>query len=135
MGDKENFSAVQIVLRYHKSQKRNDPILISIENNPVSNFCPVHYLYRYRSMFQHVIGPFFKLIKGSPVIYPYVSSEFFKAIAFARLDPNRYKEHSFRIGAATHAAQLGYFESFIQHSGRWNSNALHRYSRIQSLQL
>ena len=41
----------------------------------------------------------------------------------------------FRIGAATHAAQLGYSESFIQHLGRWNSNALHRYIRIQSFQL
>lgn len=135
MGDKNNPSAVQLVLRYHKSQKKNDPIIISIETNPVSNFCPVQYLYRYRSHFQHVSGPFFQLINGSPVTYSYVSSELSKAIAFAGLDPNRYKGHSFRIGAATHAAQLGYSESFIQHLGRWNSNALHRYIRIQSFQL
>lgn len=41
----------------------------------------------------------------------------------------------FRIVAATHAAQLGYSESFIQHLGCWNSNALRIYIRIQSFQL
>ena len=43
-----------------------------------------------------------------------------KAIALAGLDPKRYKGHSFRIGAATHDAQLGYSETFIQYLGRLN---------------
>jgi hypothetical protein len=56
-------------------------------------------------------GPFFKFVNGTPVTYSYVSSELSKAIAFPGLDPKRYKGHSFRIDAATHAAQLGYSNS------------------------
>ena len=32
------------------------------------------------------------------------------------LDPNRYKGHSFRIGAATYAAEQGVYEDKIRHS-------------------
>ncbi|XP_061195714.1 integrase/recombinase xerD homolog [Saccostrea echinata] len=134
-GEKCSPSAVQIVLRHHKSQQKNEPIIISIQANPSSQFCPVHNLYKYKSLFPHVSGPFFQFVNGTPVTYSYVSSELSKAIAFAGLDPKRYKGHSFRIGAATHAAQLGYSETFIQHLGRWNSNVLHRYIRIKSFQL
>ncbi|XP_078336925.1 uncharacterized protein LOC111126792 [Crassostrea virginica] len=134
-GDRCNPSTVQIILRHHKTQKKNEPITISIQASPNSQFCPVHYLHRYKSLFPHASGPLFQFINGTPVPYSYVSSELSKAIAFAGLDPKRYKGHSFRIGAATHAAQLGYSESFIQHLGRWNSNVLHRYIRIKSFHL
>ncbi|XP_048771145.2 integrase/recombinase xerD homolog [Ostrea edulis] len=134
-GDECNPSTLQIVLRHHKSQKKNEPITISIQASPNFQFCPVHYLHRYKAIFPHASGPLFQFINGTPVTYSYVSNELSKAIAFAGLDPKRYKGHSFRIGATTHAAQLGYSESFIQHLGRWNSNVLHRYIRIKSFQL
>ena len=42
------------------------------------------------------------------------------------------KSHSFRIGAATHAASLGYTDIQIQKMGRWKSNAFQKYIRISS---
>ena len=48
------------------------------------------------------------------------------------LDPNRYKGHSFRIGAATYAAEQGVSDDKIRHSGRWKSDAFKKYIRITS---
>jgi hypothetical protein len=52
------------------------------------------------------------------------------SLTWAGLDTNTYKSHSFRIGAATHAASLGYADSEIQAMGRWKSSAFKRYVRI-----
>ena len=46
------------------------------------------------------------------------------------LDPNRYKGHSFRIGAATYAAEQVVSDDKIRHLGRWKSDAFKKYIRI-----
>jgi hypothetical protein len=46
-----------------------------------------------------------------------------------------YKAHSFRIGAATHAASRGYSDQDIQIMGRWHSDAFKKYIRIPVLQI
>lgn len=94
MGEMGNPSAVQIVLRHHKSQQKNEPIIISIQAHTSSKFCPVHNLYRYKTLFPHVSGPFFQFVNGTSVTYSYINSELSKAIAFAGLDPKRYKGHT-----------------------------------------
>ncbi|XP_062600583.1 uncharacterized protein LOC134262215 [Saccostrea cucullata] len=126
---------VQIVIRHHKSQKKSEPIIISIQGNTENEFYPVYALHKYRTICLHSSGPFFQFIDGTPVTYSYVTNQLSTAIDLAGLNPKRFKGHSFGIGAATHAAQLGYSESCIQHLGRWNSNALHRYISIKSFQL
>lgn len=55
-----------------------------------------------------------------------------EVIKFIGLDSKQYKGHSFRIGAATHAAQVGFSENAIQNMGRWKSDAVKRYIRIGS---
>ncbi|KAK2160937.1 hypothetical protein NP493_1618g00010 [Ridgeia piscesae] len=52
-----------------------------------------------------------------------------------RLDPDKYKGHSFRIGAATAAADSGLSETQIQTMGRWKSSAFKRYVRIPVLRM
>ena len=54
------------------------------------------------------------------------------AIRFIGLNPRHYKGHSFHIGAATHASNFGYSENAIQVMGRWHSNAVRRYIRLQA---
>ena len=54
-------------------------------------------------------------------------------IKFCGLNPARYKGHSFRIGAASHAADRGLSDAQIRVLGRWKSNAFHRYIRIPSV--
>ena len=46
------------------------------------------------------------------------------------LDTNRFKGHSFRIGAASEAARLGYSDAQIRLMGRWWSDAVRRYIRL-----
>ena len=47
---------------------------------------------------------------------------------------DRYKGHSFRIGAASPAAECGYSETQIRLLGRWKSDAFKKYIRLPSLQ-
>ena len=57
------------------------------------------------------------------------------ALKFCGLDPTRYKGHSFRIGAATHAADKGMSDAQIRTMGRWKSNAFLKYIRLQSMSI
>ena len=45
------------------------------------------------------------------------------------LDPTKYKGHSFRIGAATFAAECGFSDAQIRSMGRWKSDAFRKYIR------
>ena len=56
-----------------------------------------------------------------------------EAVRLCGLDPSRYKGHSFRIGAASHAAAQGMSDSQIRILGRWKSNAFHKYIRVSSM--
>ena len=49
------------------------------------------------------------------------------------LDPTKYKEHSFRIEAATLAAESGFSDAQIRLLGRWRSNAFRKYIRSLGL--
>lgn len=128
-------SRVQLVLRYFKTQKMNKPVTICVEGSPTLDHCPVKTLHRYLSHSGHTSGPLFQYRDGSPITYNYVSKELSNIIKYVGLNPALYKGHSFRIGAATYAAQKGYSENYIQQLGRWNSNALKRYIRIPTLSL
>ena len=51
------------------------------------------------------------------------------ALTAAGLPAGKYARHSFRIGAATTAAQCGMEDSLIKTPGRWESSAYTRYIR------
>lgn len=55
------------------------------------------------------------------------------AIVLCGQTPYRYKGHSFRIGAASHAADRGLSDAQIRALGRWKSNAFQRYIRVPRL--
>ena len=62
------------------------------------------------------------------------SIQFFSAaVQLCGLGPSRYKGHSFRIGAASHAADRGWSDAQICALGRWKPNALQKYIRVPSL--
>ncbi|XP_062614099.1 uncharacterized protein LOC134275823 [Saccostrea cucullata] len=126
---------VQIRLRYFKHMKNNQPVTILLSSSKDFQICPVHALYLYTCTFNHKSGPLFSFKSGAPVSRSFVVSNLKSALTFCDLNPNLYKGHSFRIGAATEAARLGFSESYIQQLGRWHSNAVQRYIRINSFSL
>ena len=97
--------------------------------------CPVIALQEYLNTYPHITGPLFQFKGGSPVNHAFVATQLVQVTKFIGLNPAHFKGHSFRIGAATQAAILGYSDSQIQKLGRWNSNAMRRYIRICAFDL
>ncbi|XP_078340123.1 integrase/recombinase xerD homolog isoform X3 [Crassostrea virginica] len=77
-------------------------------------------------------GPFFLSKSGLPVMRVCFDKILNKCLNSCGLDSNRYKGHSFRIGAATYAAEKGLSDAQIRSMGRWSSNAFQKYIRPTS---
>ena len=104
-------------------------ITINQSNSP---FCPVSSLLNFLKLRSNVPGPLFSLPSNQPLTRSQFSSFFQFSLQWAGLPNPQIKPHSFRIGAATHAASLGCTEQQIQKMGRWKSNAFKKYIRCPS---
>ena len=87
----------------------------------------------YLSLRGYKPGPLFMISHGHPVSRTTFTDQLSLALKFCGLNPARYKGHSFRIGAASHAADRGLSDTQIRVLGRWPSNAFHRYIRVPSV--
>ena len=74
-------------------------------------------------------GPLFLLRSGHPLSRVYLVHAVRQALSCTGLDVSRFNGHSFRIGAATAAAEAGLSDATIQQLGRWRSSAFLRYLR------
>ena len=125
-----------LTLRHYKTIKHNQPVTISLSTNiQQPHFCPVTAMHNYLSIFRHQSGPLFQFLQGTPVTNRFISDKLSSILSFIGINPQFYKGHSFRIGAATHAANLGFSETYIRKLGRWNSSAVNKYIRINAFQL
>lgn len=127
---KVHTNSIEITLdSYKHSQNERFSITIPASN---SKYCPVTNTIQYIKLRGSHNGPFF----GLPGIIPVKSSDFSdvltRAAKFCNFDCSKIKPHSFRIGAASHSAALGYTSSQIKRIGRWRSNSFERYIRIFS---
>ena len=95
--------------------------------------CPVQSFLDYVTVRGSENGPLFINKDGSPVLRSYFGKVLCSVIRVCGLDSDRYKGHSFRIGAATYAAEQGHSDTQIRHMGRWKSDAFKKYIRISSL--
>ena len=95
-----------------------------------SSICPVTALLAYLAIRPPSPGPLFIHDDGSPLTRSGLVSAVCAALSGAGVDLTRYTGHSFRIGAATAAAQAGLPDSMIQTLGRWRSSAFQRYIRM-----
>ena len=90
-----------------------------------SLLCPVRAAEKYTHSRIDTTGPFFQYETGR-----YLTAKSLNAFIHSVL-PNsnkgKYSSHSFRIGAATTAAQHGYSKHAIQMMGRWKSNCYKSY--------
>ena len=95
---------------------------ISISPQPV-NACQVYHLQNFLAVRGAQKGCLFINPRGTPVARSQFTEALHGALSFVGLSPMKYKGHSFRIGAATWAMQLGKSDAQIRSSGRWHSNA------------
>ena len=111
--------------------------MISLEANKQDILlCPVLALQHYLEVNKTGQGPLFQFLGGRPVTHAFVSKNLSKILYFIGLDTRTYKGHSFRIGAATHAANLkGYQNPTLNNLAGGILMQLQRYIRISSFQL
>ncbi len=93
-----------------------------------SSLCPVAFLHRFVQARGSRPGPLFCLPDGKPVSYAAFRQTLQWTLAVCSVS-GKFTPHSFRIGAATHVASLGYPDQLIQRLGRWRSSAWISYVR------
>ena len=95
-----------------------------------SPLCPVQLLWDYLQVRPAAGGQLFCHFDGSPVTRYQFSRVLDRAIAMVGpLGSGHFRSHSFRIGAATCAALLGFSSDSIQAWGRWKSSCFLKYIR------
>jgi len=124
-------TAFKLTFGNFKHSYNERPFSVVISRHPHS--CPVDLLYKYLALRGSGPGPIFITVDGLPVSRSYFSQRLSTAVQLCGLAPSHYKGHSFRIGAASHAADRGLSDAQIRALGRWKSNAFQRYIRIPSL--
>ena len=74
-----------------------------------------------------VQGPLFIEVDGTPLTRDKLVTAVRQALQQAGVQSARYSGHSFRIGAATTAAQAGVEDSMVKMLGRWESSSYQHY--------
>ena len=106
---------------------------VSITLNRRSDVCPVQSLLAYLSRRGFSNGPLFCTEDGRAVSRKIFTDYLALIFRTCGLDPAKYKGHSFRIGAATLAAENGFSDAQIRLLGRWKSDAFRKYTRSPGL--
>lgn len=123
--------SVQVCFRHFKHNTKEGPKLITFSHG-YANISAVQGLIDYLKVRSNKPGPLFCLANEAPLSRVYFDKTLHKCLSCCQLDSSRYKGHSFRIGAATAAAERGLSDSQIRSMGRWNSNAFKKYIRTNN---
>ena len=121
--------AVQVGFHRYKHSKGKQHVIYS--HSSTGPVCPVETLktyIQYRGGGEKA-SPLFIQQNGCPVTRAEFTNAFNKSIDFLGISRKFYKPHSFRIGAASHFAQLDMSYAQIRHMERWASNAFKSYIR------
>ena len=107
---------------------KGSDIHIGLGHDPL---CAVQAMMVYLSQRASSPGPLFCLQDGQPLSHGLLT-DWPRQIMAATGIAGNFSSHSFRIGAATVAAQNGIPDHLIQALGRWTSNAYQLYIRTPS---
>ena len=125
--------SVKITITNFKQNTGNRPFDIIIARESSSPYCPVHSMLRYTNIRGSQPGPLFCHADGRPISVCEFNTVLKQCLNFCGLDTSHSKSHSFRIGAACHAAENGFSEAHIRALGRWKSDAFKLYIRSSTL--
>lgn len=128
-----NIVGLKITFESYKHHYNQPPVSITLLRQ--KTICPVELFLRYLTLRGSSPGWLFQHLDGSPITRLEFTNWLNTAVNGCGLDPSRYKSHSFRIGAASFAADQGLSETKIRLLGRWKSDAFKRYIRITSITL
>ena len=120
------------MLRVYLKRSKTDQLMRGTEvfiGATGDDLCPVRAIQEYVSRRGSAPGAFFKSAEGTPLSKSRFVGLVRSALTRAGVPIDGYSGHSFRIGAATAAAQAGIPDSVIQALGRWSSQAFLRYIR------
>ena len=121
-----------VTLRQFKHSAKQGAQTITIRQDKCfsKQYCPVRTLRKYLAVRGHKPGPLFSLSDGKPYLRSHFDKQLRSCLVSCGLSTRSYKGHSFRIGAATDAAERGCSDAQIRHLGRWASDAYRKYIRI-----
>ena len=100
----------------HNTDRKPFEILIDRENTLLS--CPVKSLVEYCELRGTLPGPLLSQQNLTPITAYQFNTKLSRCLQFCGLDTTRYKDHSFRIGAASLAADKGFSDAQIRTLGR-----------------
>ena len=124
--DRSNPSMVRI----HLKSSKTDPFRHGVDiylGRTGRDFCPVVALLAFFGNAPSSRGASIYVADGSPLTRDRLVDAVRQALGQAGISAAGYSAHSFRIGAATTAAQAGIKDSVVKMLGRWESSAYQRY--------
>lgn len=124
-----NTQFIRLTLRHSKCDQAGKGTIVDITSTG-SPVCPVRHIKRFLDVRSHFNGPLFCHFNGSCVSRYQFSSVLTKTLRVLGIDSVGYKNHSFRIGAASEWAANGKSEQEIMKMGRWKSGAYKSYIRF-----
>ena len=123
----ENPSSLRVHIKSSKTDPFRQGCFIYLGRGQAS-LCPIAAIMSYLHLRGSSQGPLFIDSTGQPLTRVRLSSFLQSTIAAAGI-PGQFSGHSFRIGAATTAAQHGIPDHLIKTMGRWTSDAYQLYVR------
>lgn len=122
----KDLGTLVIKLRYSKADQLGKGVEIKLHKSGTV-VCPVSNVEQYLNVRSKVDGPLFCHANGKPLSRYQFTAVLQKVLARLDINYNSYKAHSFRIGAATTAAEMGHSVEKIKLAGRWSSDAYRSY--------
>ncbi|XDV45281.1 hypothetical protein PO909_013401 [Leuciscus waleckii] len=122
-----------VFLKHSKTDAQGSGVTLTLSKLD-NNFCPFTAMVKFLKIRPRTskYAPLFILPNGAPLSKACFRTHLTTAIKSCSLSPSLYTGHSFRIGAATAAAERGISTSAIKIMGRWSSSAFESYIRPDS---
>ena len=125
-----------IHVSHSKTDQSSLGVDILIGKSHDSAICPIVALIAYLKTRGTREGPLLVYQNSLPLTKQSVTEELRTLLPLCGVTEARhYAGHSFRIGAATSAAMAGVSEYVIRHLGRWKSDTVRRYIRVDNADL
>ena len=126
-------ATVLVNFRFTKTDKSGSPQAIRLVQSNNTFICPVKAFSEFVALRPPCLSsPFFCHFDGSALTRFQFNAVLRKALAFSGVGGARFSAHSFRIGAATTAFNLGVSCDGIKNTGRWRSDVVRTYIRPEA---